>query len=224
MKSVAGMQVKDVEPLLERTLARGEEEPRNARERSRAETRRRLMQAWRELVADSSPAGVSVREVADRAQVSIGAFYCHFEDKDALNSEVALECYAKLVRRLDEKTENMAPDIETRFSSVIGVIMDFVREHPTEAVFLWRYTPSETEEGRQFIAVWQEFWEQRVERYFALSMDGVASDPELDRAVLSRALWGMGEKVCGWWMQQQGRVPRERVINTLSRFVAKGLS
>ena len=95
------MGTKDTGALLEQALRQSEEMPKNARERSRADTRRRLMDAWLELASAKSPASVSIRDIATKAQVSVGALYCHFKDKETLNGEVALECFARLVRELD---------------------------------------------------------------------------------------------------------------------------
>ncbi len=67
------MSVMEIEVLLERALSEGSEAPRNARERSRAETRKRLMHAWCELAVENASGNVSVREVAAKAEVSIGA-------------------------------------------------------------------------------------------------------------------------------------------------------
>ena len=199
------------------------EELRNARERSRGETRRRLMAAWLELVAKTPPTRVSIRDVVTKAEVSVGAFYCHFKDKEALNGEVVLECYATLVRELDKHSGDLAPDFESRYVAVLNVLMDFVEHHPAEATFLWRTAPPETQAGDEFLSLWEEFWEQRIEGLFDTLMGGLTIDPSLDRAVLGRAFWGMGERVLSWWLRERDRVPREVVIHTLTRFGGKGV-
>ena len=216
------MAVKGIEPLLARALCEGQEEPRNARERSRIETRRRLMAAWRELVAENTPANVSVRDIAAKARVSVGAFYCHFKDKDALHGEVAVECFAKVVRELDTLTDRLEGDTESRLAAVLNVLMDFAEHHPSEFMFLWRVSPLATEEGHEFLDLWHEFWEQRIEHFAKGFLEEALVDPELDQAVLARALWGMGEKVLAWWLRDG--VPRDVVVRTFARFVAKGLS
>ena len=91
-------------------------------------------------------------------------------------------------------------------------------------MFLWRVSPLETEEGHEFLKVWQDFWEQRIELFSDAFFQTMLQDPELDKAVLARAFWGMGERVLAWWLRERGRVPREVVVRTFARFAAKGLA
>ncbi|MCP4642382.1 MAG: TetR/AcrR family transcriptional regulator [bacterium] len=215
----------DVESLLHQALSEQQAEPKNARDRSRVETRKRLMQAWRDLVTDRPPGSISVREIAAKAQVSTGAFYCHFKDKDALNGEVAVECLARLVSELDLMAlEHVEPDTEARYRAVFNLLMDFAERHPSEATFMLRLAPSETDEGREFLSMWDAFWEQRVEEFAEHVLAGLNVDPDLNRAVLAQALYGMGEKLLKWWLANRGRVDRNTVVDTLARFVAKGLA
>jgi AcrR family transcriptional regulator len=54
------------------------------REESRAETRRRLLDAGERVFAEKGFAGASIEEIAERAGFSSGAFYSNFEDKQEL--------------------------------------------------------------------------------------------------------------------------------------------
>ncbi len=218
------MATKDIGTLLEHALRQGEDTPKNARERSRAETHRRLMAAWLELTSAQGSASVSIREIAEKAQVSVGAFYCHFKGKEELNGEVALNCFARLIRELDKMTGIVEGDTELRLTMLMNVLMDFVERYPLEAMFLWRSSPVQTEEGRAFLKVWEEFWEQRISVVAGFVFDNIPMDPSLDRDVLARAIWGIGERLLSWWIHERDHVPREVVMRTFSRFVAKGLA
>lgn len=218
------MGTKDTGALLEQALRQSEEMPKNARERSRADTRRRLMDAWLELASAKSPASVSIRDIATKAQVSVGALYCHFKDKETLNGEVALECFARLVRELDNMTGLVEGDTESRLATLMGILMDFVEHYPRESMFLWRSSSVRTEEGRDFLNVWEDFWEERIGTVAGFFFDRIPMDPSLDRDVLARAIWGTGERVLSWWIHERDRVPREVVVRTFARFVAKGLT
>jgi AcrR family transcriptional regulator len=57
---------------------------RLTREQSRAETRRRLLEAGERVFAEKGLYGASVEEIAERAGFSSGAFYSNFEDKEEL--------------------------------------------------------------------------------------------------------------------------------------------
>ena len=58
--------------------------PPRTQEQRRAETRRRLLDAAREVVADRGVAGASVDAVAGAADRTSGALYDHFGDKNGL--------------------------------------------------------------------------------------------------------------------------------------------
>jgi AcrR family transcriptional regulator len=218
------MVLSDLEPLIAKVVADAEEQPKNARDRSRIETRRRLMSAWLDLAGKNNPANVSIRDIAAKAQVSVGAFYCHFKDKDALSAEVAVDCLAKLVVELDRLSANTQPDIETAHATALLVLIDFAERNPQEARFIFRVSSSETDLGRQFLSLWQEFWDQRVEPLMTQMLAELPVDPALDKAVLARATWGLAERVLSWWLANQASVSKEAVVRTLARFVAKGMA
>jgi AcrR family transcriptional regulator len=72
---------------------------RLTREESRAETRRRLVDAARELFTSQGFDGTSVEQIAERAGYTRGAFYSNFDDKD----DVFLELYdQRMAAEIDE--------------------------------------------------------------------------------------------------------------------------
>ncbi|WP_083880892.1 TetR/AcrR family transcriptional regulator [Nocardia araoensis] len=64
------------------------------REESSAESRRRLLAAATELVAEVGPRGTSVQAVAERAGISRGSIAWHFGSKDGLIVEVVKDAFA----------------------------------------------------------------------------------------------------------------------------------
>jgi AcrR family transcriptional regulator len=88
------------------------ERKRLSREESRAETKRRLLDAAERVFAERGFAGASVEEIADTAGFSRGAFYSNFADK-AMAAEVAAladeasdvtDFFAKLRQRAGGRT------------------------------------------------------------------------------------------------------------------------
>jgi AcrR family transcriptional regulator len=67
------------------------------REESSAESRRRLLEAAMELVAEVGPRGTSVQAVAERAGISRGSIAWHFGSKDGLIVEVVKHAFATAV-------------------------------------------------------------------------------------------------------------------------------
>lgn len=70
-------------------------------ERRKQLTRRRLLDAAAETYADAGVDGATISAITERADVGLGTFYLHFEDKDA----IAVAVSALVLRRLlDEET------------------------------------------------------------------------------------------------------------------------
>ena len=70
-------------------------------ERRKQLTRRRLLDAAAETYADTGVDGATISAITERADVGLGTFYLHFEDKDA----IAVAVSALVLRRLlDEET------------------------------------------------------------------------------------------------------------------------
>jgi len=68
------------------------------RERERQETRRRILDAARELFARDGYDAVSMRRVAQKIEYSATALYFHFKDKDALFRELCNADFLELAR------------------------------------------------------------------------------------------------------------------------------
>ncbi|MEU2423496.1 TetR/AcrR family transcriptional regulator [Streptomyces sp. NPDC007851] len=97
----------------------------NRFQRRRGETRRALVHAARQVLAESDDTGVSIRSLAERADVGLGSFYNHFPSKrDLFDAAVAdvLEEYAHAVEGhlcgLDDPAERIAAGV--RFSARVA--------------------------------------------------------------------------------------------------------
>jgi AcrR family transcriptional regulator len=66
------------------------------REREKAETRGKILDAARELFSEHGYEGVSMRQVAEKVEYSPTAIYLHFADKEDLFHELCNEDFARL--------------------------------------------------------------------------------------------------------------------------------
>jgi AcrR family transcriptional regulator len=78
---------------------------RLSRDESRAETRRRLLDAAWQVFAEKGFEGCSVDDLVERAGYSKGAFYSNFESKDAIFLELLKEHKAQMLGRLESLLE-----------------------------------------------------------------------------------------------------------------------
>ncbi|WP_369216800.1 TetR/AcrR family transcriptional regulator, partial [Streptomyces flavofungini] len=77
--------------------------PGNRFERRRAETRRALVHAARQILAEAGDTGVSIQAIAERADVGFGSFYNHFASKAELFDAAVLDALEEFGQSTDER-------------------------------------------------------------------------------------------------------------------------
>jgi len=82
------------------TLSSTEHVP-SLRERKAAATRRRLLDAARDLMAEGGPEGVTIGGLTARAEIGLGTFYNYFDSRDAIIDAVIFDIVESLGQRLD---------------------------------------------------------------------------------------------------------------------------
>ncbi len=99
------------------------------RERRKARARQRLMDATRELIAESGVAGLRISDITERADLGFGTFYTYFETKDAVVEAVVAETLAELVRSIGTAAVTSEDPAEAAASS-FRRFLRFAHEQP----------------------------------------------------------------------------------------------
>jgi len=184
----------------------------SAAERSRAQTRARLLAAGRELLAERGLHGVTTHEVAARASVAAGTFYLHFRDKRELLRVIAAETIALLRERLDRATRS-ARGTREGVPAFCEALVAFAEEHRERVRILFsRDGDAAAVEADVLSELAASLAEARRQRIAAGEMPA-----GLDPDVLSQALVGMLARVVAWWVEDPSRASRETVAHTLAR-------
>ena len=79
-------------------------------ERRKAVTRERLLQAAADVYAEVGVEGATIAAITEQADVGLGTFYLHFDDKDA----IALAVGADVLRQIAEAAEEAALGLARR--------------------------------------------------------------------------------------------------------------
>ncbi|MEU1184559.1 TetR/AcrR family transcriptional regulator [Streptomyces sp. NPDC005820] len=74
----------------------------NRFERRRAETRRALVRAAQQILAETGDTGASIQAIAERADVGFGSFYNHFQSKTELFEAAVLDALDEFGQTFDE--------------------------------------------------------------------------------------------------------------------------
>lgn len=88
------------------------EAPTSRSDRRRAETRRRLLEAARELFAAKGVGDTRLGEISERADVAAGSFYNHFGDKDEIVEALLVEIAESQGAEVDRLTEGIEDPAE----------------------------------------------------------------------------------------------------------------
>ncbi|MER6347995.1 TetR/AcrR family transcriptional regulator [Streptomyces sp. NPDC001595] len=75
----------------------------NRFERRRAETRRALVRAARQILAETGDTGVSIQAIAERADVGFGSFYNHFASKTELFDAAVTDALEEFGQTFDRR-------------------------------------------------------------------------------------------------------------------------
>lgn len=108
-------------------VAPATENPPTRGHKKKARTKRRLLDAALDLVAERGEA-FSVADVVERAEVSHGTFYNHFDDRDAVTQAVVDELLSGLALGLEAAVDESDP--VQRFASITVLAIRRATEHP----------------------------------------------------------------------------------------------
>jgi AcrR family transcriptional regulator len=110
-------------------------EPRGARRKR--ETRRRLLRAAMNLMAEQGVGGVAINEITEAADVGFGSFYNHFASKEAIYAELVTEVVERFGEALDRLSDQLNDPAEIIAASVRFTLLR-ARQDPVWGRFLIR--------------------------------------------------------------------------------------
>lgn len=107
------------------------------RAESAAATRAALVQAASELLRDGGPDAVTLRAVGARAGVSRGAPYGHYENKEHLLGQLAIDAWDDLAARLDRLRSDPGLTAGERLQRALLELVELGREQPHLYALMW---------------------------------------------------------------------------------------
>lgn len=187
--------------------------PTGAAARSRAETRRRLVEAGTELFARQGLHPTTSTQIARAAGVAAGTFYLHFADKHALFREIAFGALADLRQRMDAAHRAFAPDPDAQVRARMETLIAFADEQRDLVRIVFS-------RGAEAGAIAEEIADELFPGVAARLRERIAegrADAGLHPAVAAQALIATWMRVVAWWAEDSSRAPREAVVETLVR-------
>ncbi len=191
----------------------------NARDRSRIETRRRLLETGLKLFASQGVADTRATDVAAAAGVAVGTLYLHFKDKQGLLRAILREGVEELMAALQEMALSPAPDPATAVRAQTEMMVHFAESHPGLCRVLFDPESIRTNISTEVTELLVSIQEQRLRERIP---DGLVT-ANIDPVVAAHGAVGMLLQVLDWWTRNPGAATAETVIETLTRLRLSGL-
>ncbi len=191
----------------------------NARERSRIETRRRLMETGLELFARQGVAATRASDIAHESGVAVGTLYLHFKDKEGLLRAVLFEGVESLLQSLRGLLDVPERDLEGAIRRHTEALVWFAEKNPAHCRVLFDPESVRTRISTEITDHLVATQEQRIRDSIKAGAVAVDLEPE----VAARAIIGMIVQVLDWWTRDTGRMPAQKVVDTITRFRLCGM-
>lgn len=120
-------------------------------ERRRQETRARLIDAARRVMADKGIEATTIRDITGAADVGFGSFYNHFDSKEAIVAEAVREILTRLGETIDAFNEQLDDPLEI-MAAGIGNYVLMARTEPVLSQFLVQVGSFDPSVGRNITA------------------------------------------------------------------------
>ena len=187
--------------------------------RRRLQSRRRLLEAARELFVGQGYDRTRPQDIARAAGVATGTFYLHFRDKEAAFLAFADEAQAHLLEDCRERLAGVT-GVTERIRAFIGAMFDHAERHPgvLQVAFLdpVMIAPGDEDAWRLYDRFGRIFAESLGEA----SRDGAIHD-DYDLDLISHALGGLMRH--GTIFGGRRRMDPEAVAEQLTRFIGRAL-
>jgi AcrR family transcriptional regulator len=124
---------------------------KNRAERRREDTRRKLMRAAYEIIADRGLEGLVIQDITQSADVGYGSFYNHFHSKEAVVDAV-IEAALLRILRIKDRVNELAPDAAEAFGVNFRMSLKAIRMDRVWGWFVIRSTLSRGQTLRMGVA------------------------------------------------------------------------
>jgi len=190
--------------------------------RSPEATRRRLLEAAIKVFARKGYYGTTVDDIVAECGSSKGAFYFHFESKEALFLRLVEEFAGQLAGALEHAVRHSARGGPGRVEAAITAGLELMGRYPEltrlfliEAVGINpQFEAKRRELMDRFARIIQSYLEQAASRH-PLAVG--------DTALASAAILGALNEVVVWWLTRSQERPLAELAPELSRFVLRAI-
>ena len=185
----------------------------NARERSRVETRKRLIEKGSELFSRLGVAQTRATDIAKEAGVAVGTLYLHFENKQGLLRAILKDGAEDLLASFRGLAQNPTTDIAAAVRAHTEIMVCFAEERPSFCHILFDPESVRTNVSAEISDYLVSMQELRLRSEMA---QGLLTE-DIDPAIAAHAIVGMISGVLDWMTRNPDQTTHAKVVQTLVR-------
>jgi AcrR family transcriptional regulator len=162
-------------------------------ERRKQQTRRRLLDAARQVIGHHGYEATNVLDITEAADVSKGTFYQHFKDKEALTHTLIMEGFEELNRRINLEFDN--PPGPERIQAALRAVFQYASDN--RDLFRIMLGPEASAELNMFAFTYYAGVVEDILGRVGIAERSLPYPP----ALLAQFIAGAGVRMGLWWME-----------------------
>lgn len=180
-----------------------------------------IVRAARELLADKSYQGASIKLIAKHAGIATGTFYLYFRNKEALFNAVVDDMYAELLNAIAKERSKYDNTLDKLKASMHAAIQLFVKEQNLAKIFLVQI-PSANTLFNDILVHFEDELIQLTKQDLDEAIEAGILDHQ-DTIVSSIAFVGTFREVIISWLRQGEPEDLLQAFDTLVAYNMRGL-
>lgn len=192
----------------------------NARERSRLETRKRLLLAGAKQFSENGFEQTSISSIAEEAEVATGTIFFHFKNKEGLFRAIGIYYMAELHSRLEESDKIPTDTWEENIKNHAETAIDYIDENRGVFSLIINRLMMGSEFGKEISEAMVAEQEERFEEGIK---EGIFRD-DVNLKVAAQATIAMQFSTASWWLNSRGNISKEEFIDTMTKLRSSMLS
>jgi AcrR family transcriptional regulator len=183
--------------------------------------KREILKAAREVFAENSYQGTSIKSVARKAKVATGTLYLYFTNKESLINMIVDEMFSELLKCIKEERAKYTDGFDKLQASMEACVKLFIKEKNMAKILLIQVPSVNNAFNSRLIEIENELVKLTKEDLDELKTLGRLSGD--DTLVSAMAFVGSSRQVIINWLREEKPENLEEACATLMRYNLRGL-
>lgn len=183
--------------------------------------KKEILRAARQVFAENSYQGTSIKAIAQKAKIATGTFYLYFTNKEALINMIVEEMFHELLACIKKERANFTDGFDKLQASMEACIKLFVKEKNMAKIFLVQVPGVNNAFNAKLIDIENELVKLTQEDLDELKMQGRL--PDEDTFVTALAFVGSFRQVIINWLREGKPDDLEAAFATLMKYNLRGM-